>query len=396
MSGRDSAPTGIERKVPLRIRSRLRAALGVDSFGRPTYPSKALLASIVESSDDAIISKDLSGIVTSWNRGAEKIFGYSAEEMIGKPISVLAPSGRLSEMPAILERIIQGRRIEHYETVRQTKDGRLINISLSVSPIFNYKGRVIGASKIARDITERKLAEHALTVQAERLARSNADLEQFAYLASHDLQEPLRTIAALSELLQRRYRDKLDSEANVLINQVIGASVRMSSLIRDLLSFTRSQGEPRMEPVDTQQSVSWAINNLERSLEESGGVVEANNLPTIMCDPISIAPIFQNLISNAIKYRSSEPLRIRIAAEPSEGEWTFSVSDNGTGIDPKHHEIIFGLFKRLHPNRNSGTGIGLALCKKLVEKGGGRIWVESELGKGATFKFTVPRETPHE
>jgi PAS domain S-box-containing protein len=351
-----------------------------------------LLASIVESSDDAIVSKDLNGIVTSWNKAAERIFGYSAEEAIGKPIAILAPPGRAGDMLLILDQIKQGLRVDHYETVRRRKDGQLLNVSLTVSPIHDRHGRIVGASKIARDITERKLAEETLASLAERLARSNADLQQFAYVTAHDLQEPLRGISVMSELLQRRYAGHLDEGAHELIAQVVASADRMRNLIGDLLKYsqTLNAGEIPLTRVATKAAVQWAVNNLKQSIEDSAAVVEIGELPEVRGDMVNLVVLFQNLIGNAIKYRGSGSLRIAISAAAEDHEWVFSLADNGIGIDPAYHKKIFGLFKRLHGAQYQGTGIGLALCRRIVENHGGSIWVESEPGKGATFKFTLP------
>jgi PAS domain S-box-containing protein len=356
-----------------------------------------LLAAIIESSDDGIVSKDLNGIVTSWNRGAERIFGYTPGEMIGRPISVLAPPDRRDEMPTILARIRRGERIDHYETVRCAKDGRLVNISLTVSPIVDESGKIIGASKICRDITERKLAEQTILQQTERLSRSNADLQQFAYVASHDLQEPLRMIASFSELLKVRYGGKLDAEADEFISYVVSGATRMSALIGDLLSYSRvtNADEIPMAPVAVREVVSWALENLHLAIRESGAVVEIGDLPTVTGERINLTQVFQNLISNAIKYRGPSAPLVKIDARADGPNWVFSIADNGIGIAPAYHEAIFGLFKRLHAEDYAGTGIGLAVCKRIIERHRGRIWVESAPGEGSTFRFTLPREEPH-
>jgi PAS domain S-box-containing protein len=482
----------------------------------------ARLASIVESSSDAIISKNLEGIVTTWNKGAERIFGYTETEMTGQPIAILAPPDRASEIPRILERIKRGERVEAFETVRRTKEGRLVDISLAVSPIYDTGGRIVGASKIARDITEhkaadkalrnsearlgmaldvgamgvwewdirerkmtwspqleaihglqpggfagtledvdsdmhpddrgrvlreirrafdtrtdykaeyriirpdggvawleargrilmdgageplkmlgvcmnittRKRAEAELLLQADRLARSNADLRSFAYAASHDLQEPLRNISTFAELLVRRYKGRLDSEADEIISYMVESAVRMGSLIEDLLGYSRlvSAEDQPLADVPVNEAVRWALRNLQTAVEQSGARVEVDPLPTLHGDKLQLSQLFQNLIGNAIKYRGPEPPRIRIAAEESGGDWVFTVSDNGVGIEPAYHDKIFGIFRRLHGNEYPGTGIGLALCKRIVEKHGGRIWVQSEAGKGAAFKFSIKRD----
>jgi PAS domain S-box-containing protein len=356
---------------------------------------RLLLASIVESSNDAIISKDLNGIITTWNAAAEQIFGYSAAEATGRPISILAPPDRVDEMPTILAQIREGQRVDHFETVRRRKDGQLISVSLTVSPIRDAEGGIIGASKILRDITERNLAVQALAEQAEQLARSNADLHQFAYVTSHDLQEPLRTVSGLSELVKRRYSGRqLDEDGSAMLDLVVSAAERMKALIRDLLSYstTLHSTEIPLTRVDMKSVVRWALNNLHQSIEETGAFIEVGPLPDVHGNKLTLVQLFQNLISNAIKYRGADPPRIEISATPAENDWVFSVADNGIGIAPAYHQKVFGLFTRLHGDRYPGTGIGLALCKNIVEKHDGFIRVESELNKGATFKFSLPKE----
>lgn len=353
-----------------------------------------LLASIVESSDDAIISNDLNGIVTSWNRSATRIFGYTEDEMIGRPIWILAAPGRENEMPEILDRIRGGERVDHYETNRRAKSGAILHVSLTVSPIYDSARRIIGASKIARDITEKKLAEKALIEQAEKLARSNADLQEFAHVTSHDLQEPLRTISTFSELLRRRYAGRLDERADQYIDLLISAATRMSELIRDVLSYSSvvRSGRLTQSRIPSKLMVEWAIENLRTSIDESGATIEFGDLPVVTVDKAAMAQVFQNLISNALKYRAPGVApRIRVDAQQIGSEIVFSVRDNGIGIPPAYHATIFGLFQRLHAAGYEGTGIGLAFCKRIVEKHGGRIWVESQVGEGSVFRFTIPQ-----
>jgi PAS domain S-box-containing protein len=357
--------------------------------------TRYLLAAIVESSEDAIVSKNLNGIVTSWNKAAERLFGYTAEEIIGRPITVLAVPERLNEMPAILQRIRQGERVEHYETLRRAKDGRLLNISLTISPIRNADGAIIGASKIARDITQQKRMEEALLIQSDIMARSNIDLQEFAYVISHDLQEPLRTITAFSQLLQQRYPGKLDEDADEFIGYVTAAAARMSDLIRDLLAYSRlndgAGAGAEVYTVSSTVAVEWALANLERAIADSAAVVDFGELPDVKVDKAHLVLLFQNLIGNAVKYRSAEPPRIHIEAGGDDQSVLFSVSDNGIGIAKEYHQKIFGLFKRLHGNTVTGTGMGLAVCRKIVERYGGKIWVDSEAGQGSTFRFVLPR-----
>jgi PAS domain S-box-containing protein len=363
----------------------------------PDPPVEPLLAALVESSDDAIVSKDLEGRITSWNQGAERIFGYSAAEAVGQPIAMLAVPGHIDEMSSILEQIKRGQRIQHYETVRQTKDGRRVNVSLTVSPIVDSQGKVIGASKIARDITERKLMEAELERKTERLAQANAELLQFAYVASHDLKEPLRAIQAFTELFLRQHQDPLPEAEREWLSEVVKAATRMNAMIAGLLTYSR-QGDDasQFEQVDMRDVVEWAIANLPKDTAGSEARIECDlaSLPQVPGNKIALIQIIQNLLSNALKFRGPAPPHIRITVENRDGYWVFAVTDNGLGIDPSYFDWIFTIFRRLHGNEYPGTGIGLAICKKIVENHGGKIWVESEPGRGSTFLFSIPSEEP--
>lgn len=541
------------------------------------------LAAIVESSDDAIIGKDLNGIITSWNKGAERMFGYTAAEVLGKPVSMLAAPGHLNEMPEILAKIRQGLRVEHYETRRRPKDGRVIDVDLTVSPVRDGSGRIVGASKIARDVTARKLAEleraqlllreqearrtaeilnrvgprlaaqldldklvqevtdiatsvvaaefgtfvhniggedepcilpalsvasrekfaafgierkadlfqstvlgekvvrcqdltqeakgagdslfrgipseylpvrsylavpvigrsgevlgglffgdsasgkfverheaivRGIAAQAaiamdnarlfeqtqwaqaelkrsnEELRRANRDLEMFAYSASHDLQEPLRTIAISAQLIERRWGAELQGDDRVFLENVIAAARRMGVLLGDLLAYVRAAKHEQgpVPRVDAGEVLADVLESLQAAIEEAGATVTAGILPTVAIHAGRLAQLLQNLISNAIKYRGAEVPRVYITADERDGWSVFCVSDNGIGIEPQYAEQIFGLFKRLHGrDEYPGSGIGLALCQRVVEQYGGRIWLErSEPGKGSTFCFAIP------
>jgi PAS domain S-box-containing protein len=349
-----------------------------------------LLASIVESSADAIIAKDLNGIVTSWNRAAQRTFGYEPDEIIGRPITVIAAPDRLDEMPKILQRIRNGERIEHFETVRRTKDGRLINVSLTVSPLYDALGRIIGASKIARDITGRVQAAERLARLNTELQRSNEDLARFAFVASHDLQEPLRMISVYSQLLIKTYSGALDEKAATFVDNIVGGTQRMRDLLADLLAYTEvnAQRDLPVEDVDLNEVVESVRQNLKAAIGETNAVVTADPLPVVGAFGAHFVSLFQNLIGNAIKYRSDRPPRIHVSVERTAGQLRFAVSDNGIGIEPEYYEKIFVAFKRLHGQTIPGTGIGLAICQRVVERYGGRIWVESQPGVGSTFLFT--------
>ena len=245
---------------------------------------------------------------------------------------------------------------------------------------------------LVRDITQRRLMEEELRERTESLERSNKELEQFAYIASHDLQEPLRMVASYTQLLSKRYKGKLDSDADDFINYAVGGANRMQMLINDLLDYSRV-GTRGKEFVITEFDtvMKKTLGNLKKAIEESDAKVTIDPLPSLMVDGGQIGQLFQNLISNAIKFRDNEPPQIHISSEKNENKWTFSVRDNGIGIDPEYSSRIFEIFQRLHSKEEyPGSGIGLAICKKIVERHGGNIWIESEPGKGTSFYFSIP------
>ena len=356
------------------------------------------LAAVVESSDDAIIGKTLDGVITTWNHGAEKVFGYSSAEAVGKTIHMLVPPERANEEPDILARIGRGESVEHFETIRVRKDGTYIDVSTTVSPIRDSSGAIVGVSKVARDISERKRAERRLADKVEELARSNRDLEQFAYAASHDLQEPLRMVASYTQLLAERYGGKLDENADKFLGYAREGALRMQVLIRDLLAFSRVvQAGVTGKNVDCDVALEEALQSLTAAIEESGAVVTHTALPNVWANQTQMAQVFQNLIGNAIKFRNGAPPKCAVSVEKSGRNWLFSVSDNGIGIAPEDAGNIFVAFQRLHARTEyPGNGIGLAICKKIIEHYGGTIWVESQVGQGSTFKFTLPAAAPEE
>jgi PAS domain S-box-containing protein len=353
--------------------------------------SNKMLAAIVESSDDAIIGKTLDGIITSWNKGAEQMYGYSKDEIIGKPVSMLAPPELKDDMRHILEKMKGGDLIEHFETVRIIKDGRPVHVSLSISPIHDAEGRVTGASTIARDITDRKKMEDEVFNLVAELERSNKDLERFAYVASHDLQEPLRMVSSFTQLLAKRYRERLDQDAKDYIEFAVNGANRMQKLINDLLLYSRvtTRGASPV-PEDMNVVLGEAVANLQIAIRETGAIVTNDDLPMVMADHTQLIQVFQNLIGNAVKFHGENPSRIHISAEKTGSDWKISVKDNGIGIEQQYFERIFLIFQRLHGvEKYEGTGIGLALCKRIIQRLGGSVWVESEPGKGSTFYFTL-------
>ena len=288
-----------------------------------------------------------------------------------------------------------------FEMERANPSGGTRWISVSGEPVFDADGRFTGYRGVGSDITERKQQEAELkrahddlAKKAEELQRSNAELEQFAYVASHDLQEPLRMVSSYTQLIARRYNDKLDGDAREFMNYVVDGAARMKQLIEDLLAYSRvgTKGK-EFKPASLEAPLKRAITNLRAAIEESGAAVTCDALPTVDIDEVQLTQLFQNLIGNALKFRGQAAPRIHVSASEENAEWRVAIADNGIGIEPQYFERIFMLFQRLHTmGEYPGTGIGLAICKKVVERHGGRIWVESQLGRGAAFHFTLPKK----
>jgi light-regulated signal transduction histidine kinase (bacteriophytochrome) len=240
------------------------------------------------------------------------------------------------------------------------------------------------------EVVERNRVEHVLREKTGELARSNAELEMFAYVASHDLQEPLRMITSYTQLLAKRYGKQLDKEADEFIAYVVDGTTRMQALLQDLLKYSRvGAGELALRAIDCEQVLADALANLAALREESGAIVTHGPLPCVLGDHVRLTQLFQNLVANAIKFRAAESPVVSVTAEVTDEGWQLSVRDNGIGIQPVHADRVFEAFQRLHSREYTGTGIGLAICKKIVERHGGRIWVESELGEGSNFCFTL-------
>jgi len=355
------------------------------------------LAAIVQWSDDAIFSKDLDGVILSWNRGAERMYGYSVEEAVGHHVTLLVPQELHPEIDQIMERIRKGEPIDHYLTRRRRKDGEILDVSVTISPVKDETGRIVGASTIARNVTERVRAlerEKRYTRELEetnaQLRRVNAALERFTYVAAHDLKEPLRTIAAYAELLQSRYGDRLGEDADEIIGYIVDGSVRLHELIRDLLVFSRVGQHRELEDVDAEDVLVAALHDLHSEIELRRAEVTHAPLPHVQADRAELRHVLVHLLSNALKFSVKAP-RIQVSAEPTDGQVRFSVQDNGIGIAPEQRERVFVLFKRLNPTQFAGTGVGLAICRKIVEESGGRMWVEDAADGGSNFVFTLPR-----
>jgi len=329
------------------------------------------------------------------NRSLCEIFGYPQDELVGKTVREIShPADRGSTdagRAAVLAGQIESVRLEKRYL---RKDGAVVWVDLAIALVRSPDGQPAYEIAIFDDITPRKDAEHALQLAHEELKRSNAELGQFAYVASHDLQEPLRMVSSYTQLLQRRYGDRLDGDAREFMAYVVDGAARMKQLIEDLLAYSRVGTRGReFHAVASDAPLRRALFNLKSAIDEAGASVSYEGLPTLEADELQLTQLFQNLIGNALKFRSASVPRISIFAKEKETEWEFGVKDNGIGIEPQYFERIFMVFQRLHnKGEYPGTGIGLAICKKVVERHGGRIWVESQLGQGTTFYFTLPKE----
>jgi PAS domain S-box-containing protein len=350
-------------------------------------------ASLVANVSDAIIGADMQFNVESWNAAAEALYGWTAAEVIGQSFAKFVQNEYVTSSREETIRTVTEQGSWKGEVTQNRRDGTRFPVLASVSLVKDARGQPTGFVAVNRDITERKQAEDRLKALATELERSNRDLEQFAYVASHDLQEPLRMVASYTQLLAQRYEAQFDDRAKTYIYYAVDGATRMQRLINDLLAFSRvnTQGKPP-EPVDAQTVLSEALHNLSAAIAESQALVAHEALPTVRADPSQLRQVFQNLIANGIKFHREGPPQIHVTAHDLGSEWRFAVQDNGIGIDPKYASRLFVLFQRLHTRQEyPGTGIGLAVCKRIVERHGGKIWFESEPGKGTTFYFTLPK-----
>ena len=357
------------------------------------------LASIVDYSEDAIIGKTLEGIIVTWNRGAERLYGYTAAEMVGKSVSLLLPPDRPDELPDIMRRLRCGEKIDHQETVRRRKDGGLVDVLISISPIKNSQGTVTGASTIARDVTERRRSEegirrlnHDLEQRTADLEAANRELEAFTYSVSHDLRAPLRHIDGFSKLLAEESQGELTDDAREYLTTIRESVQQMGALIDDLLNLARvGRSQLSLQVTGFESLVKEVLADLTRAYPQRAIEWNVQALPFVDCDPALMKQVFANLLSNAVKFtRPRNPAVIEVGSTRQGDEPVIFVRDNGVGFSMKYANKLFGVFQRLHRSEDfEGTGVGLATVQRIIHKHGGRVWAEAELDKGATFYFNV-------
>lgn len=371
-----------------------------------------LLASIVQSSDDAIISKTLQGEIRTWNVGAELMFGYTAEEAIGQPVTMLFPPGHLNEETQIIGRIIRGERVQHYETIRRRKDGSLIDLSLTISPILDAEGNIVGASKIARDISRRKADEEALRLANAALEESRAQLEttvsertaslreavaqmeEFSYTVSHDLQAPLRAMSSHSHILAEDYAHLFENEPDAWysVQRIAENSRRLGRMVRDVLTYGRvARGDLVLEEVSLDDLLGETI-SLNPLLQEPAATIEIQPLGTVIAHESFLLQAVTNLMNNAVKFvEPGKKPHVRVWGEHKDATYTLFIQDNGIGIDPKHQTRLFSMFERIHPDLPyEGTGVGLAIVKRAMERMGGNVGMTSNGVDGSRFWLQIP------
>lgn len=356
---------------------------------------------------DGYIVTDPTGIIQEANQAAQALLEGSSHGLVGKPLVLYIAQENRQAFYALLQSLSKDQERRTWEARLQPRADMSIPVSLTVAPMRDPANGIYGLRWLLRDITlQAHMTAQLQTLNAEletrvqqrtaALQRSNEELLQFAYVASHDLQEPLRVVTTYVQLLSQRYQNALDAEAKEFMGFVVDGARRMQHLIQDLLTYSRVQtAERKLEKTHCDDIIVNVLNDLHETIAETGSVITHDPLPVVLADVSQLSRVFQNLLGNACKFRSKLSPRIHVSAVQEGDEWLFSVRDNGIGLDPQHAERIFAIFQRLHTQREyPGTGMGLAICKKILEQHGGRIWVQSTPGMGSTFYFTLPIRAP--
>ena len=361
-------------------------------------PESGLFAAIVNSSDDAIVGKTVDGVIASWNPAAVRIYGYQAEEVVGQPMSILCPPDRAGEIKEILDKIGRGERVVHHETVRRRKDGSAVHVSVTVSPIRDEDGKLVGASSIARDITEQRQVRAAAEIgrRADDLERANGSLETFTYSVAHDLRAPLRALAGFSAALLEDCGDDLGEAGRGYAERIQATSQQMSILIDDLLQLSRvARAEMHLQEVNLGAEVARIAEDLQRDRPDRHVQFAIQRPVQVLADRSLIRTVLENLVGNAWKFTSrQDEALIEFGTVPAgESGVCCYVRDNGAGFDTAYAAKLFTPFERLHTaGEFPGTGVGLTSVKQIVERHGGRVWAEGAVDAGATFYFTIDAE----
>jgi PAS domain S-box-containing protein len=362
------------------------------SSGIPSQLSMALIGS----SDDAIVVKSLDGVIATWNPGAMRIYGYTPDEVIGQPMTMLCPPDRHGEIDSILAKVKNGERISHYETIRQRKNGDTFPASISVSGINDEFGNMIGAASIARDITEQTHSAESLARRNDEIERTNEKLTRFTYLVSHDLRSPLRGLAHYSSILMEECADALGADGRGYVERIAAISEQMSTLIETLLRLSHlTEAGMHLKTVDLGAEVDDIASELQREGPDRDVRFIIQRPVQVRADPALLRAVLENLVGNAWKFTSRRDAAvIEFGTTPDDDAPVCCyVRDNGAGFDPLYVDRLFEPFQRLHSaSEFPGTGIGLASVKQIVERHGGRIWAEGKVGAGATIHFTLDAE----
>jgi PAS domain S-box-containing protein len=364
------------------------------SFGLTNTPAyfMGMMNKVFMESQTPMSILDLQGRVLDANVACDRLLGWTREERLGQlPATVAQPDLRARALEQV-ERVLKAGRIDDFEFEVRTKEGEALELLVGLSLLRDENGEPIGISVVAKEITELKRTARELARTAKELGRSNRELQDFAFVMSHDLQEPLRSIVGFSNMLHERAGSSLDEESLRYLDVVERNGKKLQLLIKDLLSYASlgREGGDRSS-VNLSAACDAAVDLLQSAIQGAGAEVTREKLPVVRGDAAQLSLVFQNLIGNAIKYRGERAPKVDVRADRVADGWQVSVSDNGLGIEPAYHQQVFEVFQRLHSyERIPGTGMGLAICKKIVERHGGRIWVESEPGQGSTFRFTVP------